>query len=126
MNSHTLKTQAFHLLFIYILALFTVIILTYIILLFIINIIYSYDIETGLFTTQPLSVVLVLLSPLAPGWVAAAKVCLSCISETVRCRKLILNWGIGWGCSCATSWSDLDLILSLKNWSIYISETVKV
>ena len=36
-------------------------------------------------------------------------VCLDCISETVRCRKFILGRDIGWGCRCATSWSDLDL-----------------
>ena len=32
-----------------------------------------------------------------------------CISETIRCRKFILGTDIGWGCRCATSWSDLDL-----------------
>ena len=37
------------------------------------------------------------------------KVCPGCISETVRCKKLIL----GRGCRCATSWSDLDLTFDL-------------
>ena len=40
-------------------------------------------------------------------------VCPGCISETVRCRKLILGRDIGWGCRCATSWSDLDLTFDL-------------
>ena len=34
-------------------------------------------------------------------------VCPGCISETVRCRKLVR------GCRCATSWSDLDLTFDL-------------
>ena len=41
------------------------------------------------------------------------KVCPGCISETVRCRKLILGRDIGWGCRCETSWSDLDLSFDL-------------
>ena len=41
------------------------------------------------------------------------KVCPGCISETVRCRKLIRGRDIGWGCRCATSWSDLDLTFDL-------------
>ena len=40
-------------------------------------------------------------------------VCPGCISETVRCRKFILGRDIGWGCRCATSWSDLDLTFDL-------------
>ena len=40
------------------------------------------------------------------------KPCPGYISETVRCRKLILDRDIGGDCSCATSWCDLDLILS--------------
>ena len=42
------------------------------------------------------------------------KVCLACISETVRCRKLILGKLVGTlvrGCRCAMSWFDLDLTL---------------
>ena len=31
------------------------------------------------------------------GGGAAGKVCPACISETVRCRKLILGRDIGWG-----------------------------
>ena len=45
------------------------------------------------------------------GW--REKVCPGCISETVRCRKLILGRDIGWGCRCAMSWSDLDLTFDL-------------
>ena len=41
------------------------------------------------------------------------KLCPGCISETVRCRKLILGRDIGSGCRCATSWYDLDLIFDL-------------
>ena len=37
------------------------------------------------------------------------KVCRGCISETIRCRKLILGRDIGWGCRCVTSWCGLDL-----------------
>ena len=44
------------------------------------------------------------------GWWVAGKVCLGCISVTIRCMKLILGRNIGWGCRCATSWCDLDLI----------------
>ena len=47
----------------------------------------------------------------ASGWQEI--VCPGCISETVRCRKLILGRDIGWGCRCATSWSDLDLTFDL-------------
>ena len=35
--------------------------------------------------------------------------CPSSISETVRCRKLILSMDIGWGCRCVTFWGDLDV-----------------
>ena len=41
------------------------------------------------------------------------KVCLGCISETVRCRKLILGRDIVRGCRCATSCCDLDLTFDL-------------
>ena len=41
------------------------------------------------------------------------KVCPGCISETVRCRKLILGRDISIGCRCATSWCDLDLTFDL-------------
>ena len=41
------------------------------------------------------------------------KVCLGCISETVRCRKFILGRDIGWGCRCSTSWCDLVLAFDL-------------
>ena len=49
------------------------------------------------------------------GWVGMwqEKDCLGCISETVRCRKLILGRDIGWGSRCATSWCDLDLTFDL-------------
>ena len=40
-------------------------------------------------------------------------VCPGCISETVRCKKFILGRDNGWGCRCATSWSDLDLTFDL-------------
>ena len=50
---------------------------------------------------------------LAAGWVGGWREIVSpgCISETVRCRKFLLGRDIGWGCWCATSWSDLDLTL---------------
>ena len=44
---------------------------------------------------------------------AAGKVCPACISETLRCRKLILGRDIDKGCRCATSWCDLDLTFDL-------------
>ena len=42
------------------------------------------------------------------GGRASGKVCPACISETVRCRKLILGRDIG-----AMSWCDLDLTFDL-------------
>ena len=39
------------------------------------------------------------------------KICPGCISETVRCRKLILVRILVGGCRCATSRCDLDLTL---------------
>ena len=54
-----------------------------------------------LFTPQPLRAVGVLFSPMVSGWVGGLvggrqeKVCPGCISETVRCRKLILGRDIG-------------------------------
>ena len=68
------------------------------------------------------------------GWAGGRReiVCPGCISETVRCRKFILGRDIGWGCRCATSWSDLDLTydlavvtLSLKICPGYISATIR-
>ena len=41
------------------------------------------------------------------------KACPGCISETVRCRKLIHGRDIGNRCRCATLWSDLDLTFDL-------------
>ena len=67
------------------------------------------------FTPQPLRAVGVLFSPMVSGWAGgwvAGKVCQVCISETLRCRKLILRH-IGWGCRCATSWCDFDLTFVL-------------
>ena len=47
------------------------------------------------------------------GWVAR-KVCPGYISETVRCRKLILGRDIGGGgCRCSVLWCDRDLTLEL-------------
>ena len=60
----------------------------------------------------------VLFSPMVSGWSGGRVdgrreiVCPGCISETVRCRKLILGTLVR-GCSCATSWSDLDLTFDL-------------
>ena len=52
-----------------------------------------------LFTPQPLRAVGVLFSPIVSGlggWVGVwEKACPGCISETVRCRKLILGRDIG-------------------------------
>ena len=57
------------------------------------------------FTPQPLRAVGVLFSPMVSGWAGGRpggragarrdKVCPGCISETVRCRKLILGRDIG-------------------------------
>ena len=50
------------------------------------------------FTPQPLRAVGVLFSPMVSGWVSSRweEVCPGCISETVRCRKLILGRDIGY------------------------------
>ena len=37
------------------------------------------------------------------------KVCLGCMSQNIRCRKLILGRDIARGCRCARSWCNLDL-----------------
>ena len=57
----------------------------------------------------------VLFLPMEFIWVVGRheKVCLGCISEILRCSKLILVRDIGWGCRCARSWCDLDLTLHL-------------
>ena len=50
------------------------------------------------FTPQPLRAVGVLFLPMVSGWAGGwvgGKVSLGCISETVRCRKLILGRDIG-------------------------------
>ena len=49
------------------------------------------------FSPQPLRAVGVLFSPMVSGWVGGRreKVCPGCISETVRCKKLILGRDIG-------------------------------
>ena len=56
-----------------------------------------------------------LFSPMVSGYVGGwrEKVGPGCISETVRCRKLILGRGIGWGCRYATSCCDLDFTFDL-------------
>ena len=51
-------------------------------------------------TSQPLRAVGVLFSPMVSEWVGGRtgggkKVCLSCMSETIRCRKLMLGREIG-------------------------------
>ena len=43
--------------------------------------------------------------------VSWGKVCPGCISETIKCRKLILGGTLVRGCRCAMSWCDLDLTL---------------
>ena len=69
----------------------------------------------GIVTPQPLRAVWVLFSPMVSGMGrrAAGKVCPACISETVRCRKLILVGTLVRGCRCAMSWCDLDLTFDL-------------
>ena len=59
-------------------------------------------IYTSLCTPRPLRAVGVLFSPMVSRWVGGRweKVCLACISETVRCRKLILGRDIGVGLHC--------------------------
>ena len=50
------------------------------------------------FIPQPIRAVGVLIPPMVSGWLvglAERKVCLGCISETVRYRKLILGGDIG-------------------------------
>ena len=66
------------------------------------------------------------------GGRATGKSCPRCISETVRCRKLIHGRDIGWGCRCATSWSDQDstfdltmVTLTYKILSELVLETVR-
>ena len=52
--------------------------------------------NSEVFTPQPLRAVRVLFSPMVSGWAdGGKKVCPVCISETVRCRKLILGRDIG-------------------------------
>ena len=41
------------------------------------------------------------------------KVSTGCISQTVRCRKLIPGRGIDWGCRCGDLWHNLDLTFDL-------------
>ena len=55
------------------------------------------DSQVSLFTPQPLRAVGVLFSPMVSGWAGGWReiVCPACISETVRCRKLILGRDIG-------------------------------
>ena len=71
--------------------------------------------QLAIFTPQSLRAVGVLFSPMVSGWAGGRreKVCLGCISETVRCRKLILGRDIVRTCRCATSWSDRDLTFDL-------------
>ena len=54
---------------------------------------------SALFTRQPLRAVGVLFSPMVSGWTGGRReiVCPGCISETVRCRKLIRGRDIGLG-----------------------------
>ena len=64
------------------------------------------------FTPQPLRALWVLFSLMASGWLGGRgeKACPGCISETMKCRMLILARGIRWGgCRCVMSWFDLDL-----------------
>ena len=59
----------------------------------------------AIFTPQPLRAVGVLFSPMVSGWAGGRPdgraggrreiVCPGCISETIRCRKLILGRDIG-------------------------------
>ena len=53
----------------------------------------DYFVFQIIFTPQPLRAVGVLFSPMVSGQVGGwqEKVCPGCISETVRCRKLILG-----------------------------------
>ena len=52
---------------------------------------------SGLVIPQSLRAVGVLFSPMVSGWAGGwrEEVCPACISETVRCRKLILGRDIG-------------------------------
>ena len=49
-------------------------------------------------TQQPLKDVGVLFSPMVSGWLGGRreKVCLGCISEALRCKKLILDRDVGY------------------------------
>ena len=74
------------------------------------------NIQSSLFIPQLLMAKWVLFSPKASGWTGRWWEQLSfpcCISQTVRCRKLILDRDIGWGCNCATLRCDLDLTCDL-------------
>ena len=52
-----------------------------------------------------------LFSTMVSGFAGGQReiICLRCISETVRCRKLILGKDIGGGSRSTASWCDLDL-----------------
>ena len=60
-----------------------------------------FTLASIIFTPQPLRAVGVLFSPIVSGWAGGRAsgrreiVCPGCISETVRCRKLILGRDIG-------------------------------
>ena len=68
---------------------------------------------------QPLKAVRLLFSPMVSEWVVGQlcgcceKIYPGCISETIRCRMLIVGMDIGWGCGYTTSWCDLELTFDL-------------
>ena len=66
------------------------------------------------FTPQGLSGIVFTHGVRMGGWICGRweKVHPGCLSETIRCRKLILGTLVKM-CRCATSWSDLDLTFEL-------------
>ena len=50
------------------------------------------------------------------------KICLGSISDTIRCRNLIVGRKIGQGYRCEGSWCDIDLTFDLVD--LYLYNTV--
>ena len=54
-------------------------------------------------------------SPMAVGWHFQTGYVknFACISETIRCRMLIISKDLGWECRYAVSWCDFGLTFDL-------------
>ena len=75
----------------------------------------NFETFFSVFIPQPFRALLVFFSTMASGWAGGLrdKVCPGCISETARCKILILGRDIGWGYKYATSLCNLELTLIL-------------